>query len=396
MGKKGGRKALARAGSPARSTAIPVVRGTSSQPYLDQRSIIALGAVWRCVRLIADAISDMPWTEWRGAEQLPISRLVRRPYVGMTRREWTWRVTAAEALYSCAYLLHVGGADTSGAPWSLLPVPNGVITPAGYTDPYGIMPPTAYAVGADIYGAEYVTVIRRDPFPGVPDYVNGVVNIARVQFSAYLAADYVANRYWLAGGPPNTVLTSDQEIDDPEADRLADRWVDKRTAGNDRPIVLGKGAKAEPWGADPTTEAAVDARKEIVADVGRYFGIPTRILNAPAGDTETYSNVESDEINLYRHCLRGYIGPVEDAISDLLPGDPLMGRRMELDPTRLLQGDLASRATAYSTLVGAGIFTQEEARVRGFGLAPAQAAPAIAAVTVEEIGSGFTEPEAVS
>jgi phage portal protein BeeE len=67
----------------------------------------------------------------------------------------------------------------------------------------------------------------------------------------------------------------------------------------------------------------VEARREMAAEIGRYFGVPTRILNAPAGDSETYSNVENDRDLLLRYTLRGYMGPIEDAISERLPGDYL-------------------------------------------------------------------------
>jgi len=328
------------------------------------------------VTLISDVIADWPWTEWRGDELLESSRLVRRPMATMTRREWTWRAVATGSLFGVTHCLHVGGTDAAGGPWSLLPIPPSAISPAGYVDPYGLMPPTTYNVGGREVDSRFVTVIRRTPFPGVPDWVNGVVNLARTQFSSYLAADIAASRYWRAGGPVQTVITTDQELEDTEAEAIAQRWVNRRAMGADFPAVFGKGAHAEPWGADPTAESSTVARREINADVGRFFGMPTRILNAPAGDSETYSNVENDAIDLYRLCLRGHAGPLEDAISELLPGDPLAGRRMALDASRFLQGDLASRAVAWPALVAARIVDIDEARVRGFGLPPRTSTPA--------------------
>lgn len=355
-------------------------------PYLDGRTAIALSAVWRCVDLISSVIADWPWTEWRGDDLLPPSRLVRRPLVTMSRREWTWRVVATEALTSSAHLLHVGGFDSEGGPWSLLPVPPAAISPSGYNDPWNLLPPTAYNVAGRQVSADFVTVIRRTPFPGVPDWVNGVVNIARTQFTSYLAADVAAARYWRNGGPITTVISTDQELDSDQADGIAQRWIDRRSRGADFPAVLGKGAEAKAWGADPTLQSAVEARREINADVGRYFGVPTRILNAPAGDSETYSNVENDAIDLYRLCLRAYAGPIEDAISENLPGDPLAGRRMQLDASKFLQGDLTTRAVAWPALVSSGIVTIPEARVRGFGLTPTPAAEAAAPAQATDAG----------
>jgi phage portal protein BeeE len=367
---------MGRAGPGQAAIVQPTIMPVQQVPTINAASVMGLSAVRRCVTLIADTTADMPWQEWRGDELLPSSRLVRRPYALMTRREWTWRVVATEALYSTVYLLHVGGYDSAGKPWSLLPCPPGIVQP-GPSDPWGLMPPPYYYVGGQKVNAENVTVIRRTPVPGVSDQVAGLLDLARAQFAAYVAADIHAARYWMAGGPTTTVITTDQELDDTDAERISQRWVDRRAMGADRPAVLGKGAEAKPWGADPTTESATEARREINAEVGRHFGVPTRILNAPAGDSETYSNVESDAIDLYRYSLRGYMGPLEDAVSELLPGDYIEGRRMVMDPSRLLQGDLTSRAAAWAQLTGgAAIADPDEARVRGFGLPPRQSAAA--------------------
>lgn len=363
-----------------RAVSTPSIVSPTLVPWVSGSTSLGLSAVWRCVNLISDAIADMPWREWSGPENAPTeleaSRLVRRPMATMTRREWTWRVVATEALYNVAYLLHTGGTDSQGVPWSIMPLPPGAIIPRTPPDPWGLVQPVEYLVGGELVNVDQLTVIRRAPYPGLSDRLAGILNVARGQFQAYIAADTHLARYWINGGPTVTQIRTDAVLTDPEAEGIAQRWVERRSLGADYPVVLGHGAAAEPYGADPTTESAVDARREIVADIGRYFGVPSRILNAPAGDSETYANVENDATDLWRYTLRGYAGPVEDAISELLPGDYIGGRRMRLDPVRYLQGDLASRAAAYPALVDAGILTIEEARAGGFGLGPLDGAVA--------------------
>lgn len=356
----------------------PAIPYPTSAPAVSSSSVLGNNAVWACVNILGTTVASFPWSEWKGDAQLAPSRLVRRPYEGMTRREWTWRVTAVLALHSVCYLVHVGGTDSEGAPWSLLPLSPDQLQPDGISDAYGIVAPTRYRLGSSVIDAASVEVIRRTPMPGIPDAYAGLLTAARRQLGAVLAADVASVRYWTAGGPVSTVITTDQELDAQQAEGIAQRWVERRSMGADYPAVLGKGAHAEPWGADPTAEAAVEVRREMVADIGRYFGVPTRLLNAPAGDTQTYSNVESEASDLLRYTLVGYTGPIEDAVSDLLPGDYLTGRRMVMDPSRFLQGDLESRARAWSQLVTAGIALPDEARTKGFGLAPlgAVAAPA--------------------
>lgn len=370
---------VARAGVPATSRQAPPIAPVVPLPFVSSTTAIALSAVWRAVDLIASTVASFPWQEWRGdpmtdptAVQLQPSRLARKPMATMTRREWTWRVVAAEALENTVYLLHTGGRDSEGTPWSLLPLPPGVCQAASPADPWGLVPAAYYRVGGlGLVPSDELTIIRRAPFPGLSDAASSILQVARRQFQAYLGADTHMARYWTNGGPTTTVLTTDQELDDNQADTIQARWDAKRSMSGT--AVLGKGVHAEPWGADPTSESATEARREIVAELGRYFGLPTRILNAPAGDSETYSNVESDRLDLLGYCLQGYMDPLEDAVSENLPGDTIAGRHVVLDPTRWLQGALAERATAWSALVAAGIVTVPEARVRGFGLAPGQA-----------------------
>jgi phage portal protein BeeE len=92
----------------------------------------------------------------------------------------------------------------------------------------------------------------------------------------------------------------------------------------------------------------VDARRELVADIARVFGVPTRLANAPASDDETYANVESEGLDLLRYCLGDYMAAISDAITGLLPP----GRTMRLDPTAVTRGLQGDRYTAWSTAVG--------------------------------------------
>jgi HK97 family phage portal protein/HK97 family phage prohead protease len=308
-------------------------------------------AIRRCVTIIADAIAGRDWSEWRGRQRLEPSRLTRRPCGSMSRRDWTWRVTATLALYDTAYLWMVGGVDAEGVPWSLLPVPPAVIAPRGPIDPYGIVPPTSYQVGSALVSSEQLAIVRRAPWPTPDPFMSGLLQRARVTLASALAADRYAWGWWAEGGAPGTVITTDQELSTVQADAIADRWLERR-AGNRRPAVLGKGASAKPYGADPTTESAVEARREITADVARLFGVPPHLVNAPMGTSLTYATAESNAMDLIRYTLWGYSDPITDVVSELLPGDYLVGRRIRLDFSDLTVGDMGERFTAYATATG--------------------------------------------
>ena len=304
-------------------------------------SALGLSAVWRSLDILSNGVSQLPWRERRGNADLPLSRLVTRPQSTMTRREWVSKSVSTLALYDVCYYLKAGGTDSEGVPLGLWYVDPNIVQAAEY-DAWSMVPPTRYYVNGNEIDADRLVVLHRSPQPGIDDALGGVIRLARVSFAAALAAEAYASRYWQAGGSPTTYLKTEAKLDTTQADDLMDRWRSKRSLGPDYPPVMSSGIEAVMFGADPTQQAAVEARREMVADVGRYFGIPTRTLNAPAGDTETYATAQEGNQDLIRYTFKNYIGALEDAISDQLPG----GRRMEMDIYPLTQGTQLQTAQA--------------------------------------------------
>ena len=335
-----------REAAPVRPTLIGVP-SMGLIPGVSSTTAMGLSAVWRCLDVLSNGVSQLPWRELRGNLELPSSRLVARPLGSMTRREWTSRVVSTLALYDVCYLLRVGGVDAEGIPLGLYPLDSAQVS-AIITDPDGLAPPAEYWVGLTRISAAELVVLRRSPQPGVSDGAGGVIRLARVTFAAAMAAEHYASRYWQTGGAPTTALETDAHLNETEAGEISDRWAERRARGPDYAPVLSGGVKAKPFGANPTEQAAVEARREMVADIGRYFGMTTGLLNAPAGDSTKYSTSEMDNLNLVRFTLRNYIGAIEDAVSDQLPG----GRVMRMDITELTQGTHLARAQAWQLATG--------------------------------------------
>jgi HK97 family phage portal protein len=327
----------------------PVILGGGGPDYtlaggVSSTTSLGLSSVWRCLDVLSNGVSQLPWREMRGTLDLPPSRLVARPRASMTRREWVSLVVGTLALYDVAYLLKVGGADAEGIPLGLHPLDPAMVTPATIgPQAWSLAPPEHYWIGSTRVDADQLVVLRRSPQPGIGEMTGGVLRLARVTFAAAIAAETYASRYWQSGGAPVVALETDAHLNGLQAEEISDRWAERRARGPDYAPVLSGGVKAKPFGADPTEQAAVEARREMVADVARYFGVPTRMVNAPAGDSETYTTTESANLDLIRFTLQNYIGAIEDAITDQLPG----GRRMVMDNGALTRGTQLARAQAW-------------------------------------------------
>jgi hypothetical protein len=231
------------------------------------------------------------------------------------------------------------------------------------------IPSDEYWVGTVKVPRERLVILNRGPMPGIGESAMGVINLARITFAAAIAAEGYASRYWQAGGSPTTVLETDQKLMGNMAQEMADRWRESRALGPDHAPVMEAGLKAKAFGADPTTESAVEARRELVADIARYFGVPTRIVNAPTGDSETYTSTEGANMDLVRFTLQNYIGAIEDAISDLLPGS----RRMEMDIWPLVRPPLGALGQYFQFATGGQAWMDPNDDVRPMlGLAPVE------------------------
>lgn len=354
-------RAFARDASPAPARVIGFPLEGGLTPYgVTATTALGLSSVWRCIDILSNGVSQLDWRETRGNLELPPSRIVRRPLASATRREWVSYVVAVLALYDVAYLLRVGGEDREGVPMGLLPLDPGQVMPklaGGSISPF--VTSDTYYVGGTEVGRGQLVILRRSPIPGSEESTGGVIRLARVTFAAALAAEGYASRFWQSGGSPTTVLEADAQIPEAMADQMSDRWRERRSKGPDYAPVLSGGLKARTFGADPTAQAAVEARREQVADIGRYFGVPTRILNAPTGDSETYTSTEASNGDLVRYTLSNYIGSIEDAVSDLLPG----GRQMVMDTRQLTAGTQLAQAQAFQLATGSRPWmTPEEVR----------------------------------
>jgi phage portal protein BeeE len=346
---------------PAPSSMVGFMQSGGVLPYgVTGTTAMGLSSVWRCLDVLSNGVSQLAWREVRYNLDLPLSRLVIRPLGFATRREWVSYVVSGMALYDVQWCLKVGGYDSEGVPMGLLPLDPGMVYPSQTSTMISaLMPSSTYMVAGVEVPADRLVVIRRSPLPGVMDSAGGVIRLARTTLAAAIAAEGYASRYWQAGGSPTTVLETDQQLPDRIATEIGDKWRERRAKGPDYAPVLQGGLKARDFGADPTAAAAVEARREQVADVGRYFGVPTRILNAPTGDSETYASAESANQDMVRYTLQNYIGAIEDAISDLLPG----GRRVVMETERLTRSTALATAQALQLLTGGkAVMDVQEAR----------------------------------
>jgi phage portal protein BeeE len=86
----------------------------------------------------------------------------------------------------------------------------------------------------------------------------------------------------------------------------------------------------------------------------------------PVGQSQTYANLNDEALSLERFTLSGFVDPIQDAISELLPGE----REMQIDMTALTRAGQESRFRSWQIATG-GKAWMDVAEVRALeGLPP--------------------------
>jgi hypothetical protein len=326
-----------------------------------ERLVLGVDVVYACVRTIADAVSGAQVNEWRGTDPLPPSRLTRRPMQRLTMREWLWKVASTLALYNVCPLISRGGEDSEGVPWSVVPVsPPRLQWPA---DGQPLLDGTPIS-------PDSIRLIRRAMFPSLTMEQASLLRLAQDTFMAADAAQSYTGDWWEAGGAPLITLSTDQDMTREQMDAMRERWMELRALGSSVPAILARGVKAETFGADLGTQQSDNALEAMGSSIARYFGVPPAMVNVrSAYGSMTYSTTEAQGITFARYTLEPYAGAIGDALSDYLPGDYQVGRRISLDLSHLTRAEQGARYAAYESGVRAGWLTPDEVRkAEGYAL----------------------------
>jgi HK97 family phage portal protein len=330
--------------------------------------VTALPPVYACRTLLADTAAQLALVAVRdGVPRRPTPPVIARPDPSEPRWLTIHKLVMALSGDGNAWLL-ITSWDSYDRPASVLVL-----------DPLEVQP------DADEFG--HLTYVRwRDRrlrvgdevvhIPMTVDGTRGPLGVSPLR-ACRGALESIASLYGYAGavwdeqGAPSVIIRVPQaRLADGQADDLRNEWL-RTHKGRRVPAVLWGGSEVQPFAEAPTGLGGDLDRA--VAEVARAYGMPPSLVNAPSGDSLTYSTTEGELRHWLATGLGRYLTRIEAAFTDLMPRTT----SARFDTSELLRADLAARVAAYSTaLAGAAWLEVDEVRARE-GLPPkGQAAPA--------------------
>ena len=344
----------------------PTGYGTSAAADVSFDTAMQISPVWAAVKLISESIGSMPFNIYEvgpeGREVAvnhPLHRvLTQRPNQYQTDVEFWESMALNLAISGNAYaIIQRSGSRIIG----LLPVSSSQIETTLLTDGTVIH---TYTTGAN------VKVYTDKTMWHVKLFGNGIVGLsplsyARNSIGIAIAADNRVSKIYSNGAKPSGILTIDKTLTEPQRKQIRTAFAGLEEGNEDKLFVLEAGMDYTQVSMSPQDIQLLDSRRFQIEDIGRFFGVPSILLNQTFGQSSLGSNVYEILSAFYKLNLRPYLEKFEASVPRWLmePGDAAK-YECEFDfDAALLRADLKTRMDANRIAVNSGQLTPNEARI---------------------------------
>ena len=190
----------------------------------------------------------------------------------------------------------------------------------------------------------------------------GVVNYASETLGISLGGNRFANALYSNSGMPSGAIETDGKLSQDAVDRMRASWQ-SATSGRKTGsvVVLEEGTKFNPITFAPDVLQFIESRKFGVPEIARFLGVPPTKLYSQ--EQATYNNNEQDNLSVVNDTLSAWASNMEKE-ADLKFFGKNMRLHTDIDLFEIAKGDMDTRATYYTKMMGVGAITPNEIRVK--------------------------------
>ena len=325
---------------------------TASGKAVNERTAMQTTAVYACVRILAEAIAELPLHVYRykpdgGKEKAfnhPLYYLLHtEPNPEMTSFVFRETLMGHLLLWGNAYAQII--RDGAGRVLALYPLLPGKMT-VDRTSSGQLFYEYRTDSGSVTLRPENVLHIPGLGFDGLIGY--SPVAMAKNAIGMAIACEEYGASFFANGANPGGVLEHPGVVKDPKRVRESWNTVYQGSANAHRIAVLEEGMKFQAIGIPPEQAQFLETRKFQINEIARIFRVPPHMV----GDLEksSFSNIEQQSLEFVKYTLDPWVVRWEQAIQKalLLPSEKAV-YFAKFNVDGLLRGDYASRMTGYST-----------------------------------------------
>jgi len=357
-------------GAPPRDEGIqsgqPSAYGSVSAADVNFDSAMQISAVWAAVKLISESVGSMPFNIYEVSDagrklaiNHPLQRvLTRKPNQYQTDVEFWESMALNLAVSGNAYAII---KRTGREILALMPVSSSQVETSLLSDGKVIH---TYTSGAN------VNVYTNETMWHVKMLGNGIVGLsplsyARNSIGIAIAADNRVSKIYSNGAKPSGILTIDKTLTPEQRAQIRSSFSGLEEGNEDRLFVLEASMNYTPVSMTPQDIQLLDSRRFQIEDIGRFFGVPSVLLNQTFGQSTLGSNVYEILSAFYKLNLRPYLEKFEASVPRwLMTAEEGLRYECEFDfDAALLRADLLTRMQAHREAINSGQSTPNEARL---------------------------------
>lgn len=340
----------------------PIVQNTST---IDSNSAMQLSAVWACVNLYAKTVATLPvfvYTTINGSRTIDrfnslYTLLHESPNDYMSPSTFFATMVGNLILNGNSYARLE--RDGKGEVYAAYPIPNDAIkftiTPSGESF-------YEYRIGSDLM------ILSVDSVLHLRGLGNGRVGMSPISYmsatlSEAAAAQNQSNLLFSTSGKPTGVLMLDSVLTKPQRERILENFADMASGSASRLFVLEAQMKYQQLSVSPVDQQLLETRKFSIEEIGRFFGVPSILINDSGSTTAWGTGIQSIIESFYKLSLRPILVDIEQAIrKQIMSPAQRIKYTAEFNQDALLRSNQKDRADIYSSMTQNGIITRNEVR----------------------------------
>lgn len=330
----------------------------------DDRAM-SLSAVFACVRLLVQSGATLPLALYEktndGREQLPmddpvVRLLTHKPNLYMTAKQFRQAMWASRVQWGNAYARKMYNGSRLVGLMPLKPAYMAVErTSRGLQYNYGT------ESGTQTFSQDEMLHWKGMTF-------DGIVGVSPLAYMTHVLGVSVAADRKAAtsfAGRPMGVLKAEGWPNQEQREQLRSHYGNLGTdgTGDGSWWLLPGNMSYQSIGLPPDDLQLLESRNFNIAEVCRFYGVPTVMVDGNAGATAAWpASYEQQVLAFMQFTLRPYLEEFEDAASTLFaPGDQ-QTRYAEHSVEGFLRADSSTRASYYATMAQNGLMTRNEIR----------------------------------
>lgn len=357
--------------------AIAGLNRTASGAYVSPETAMRVGAVYGCVRILADSVAMLPLRLYRSSSEddaridpgHPVDRL-------LVNRPNRWQTPFAFKRLMMTHLLLRGNfyayvsPNPKGQPGELLPL-NPDKMEVDQQDDLSIRYSYSLKTGVKkVYREDTILHVRAMSTDGVMGL--SPLDAAREAIGLSMQAEKHGAKLYTNGARPGGVLKHPNTLSNEAQDRLRDQVATLYEGSENafRTMLLEEGMDWQQIGMTPEQTQFIESRKFQRSEIAMFFGVPPHMIGDVDKATSWGSGIEQQGVGFVVYSLQPWLVNITEAADTRLLSEPEQRRYFtKFDTTLLTLPDFKSRQEGRRIMLESGVISPNEWR-REEGLNP--------------------------